>query len=146
MATRVRTAVLVLLVLGLGSALAGCARSGGSEAAADVVPASEAVTAIEDGATVIDVRTPEEFDEGHLDGARNIDVSAEDFESRIEDLERSEAYLVYCRTGSRAAAAVRTMLDAGFEEVVNGGGYDDLAAELRSRPRPGPRASISSSM
>ena len=78
------------------------------------------------------VRTPEEFDEGHLEGARNIDVSAEDFESRIEELDRSASYVVYCRTGSRAAAAVRTMLDAGFEDVVNGGGYEDLAAELRS--------------
>lgn len=132
MATRVRTAVLVLLVLGVGCALTACAGSGGSEAAADVVPATEAVAAIEDGATVIDVRTPEEFDSGRLEGARNIDVSAEDFESRIEELDRSASYVVYCRTGSRAAAAVRTMLDAGFEDVVNGGGYEDLAAELRS--------------
>ena len=132
MAARARTTVLVLLVLGLGCALAGCARSGRSEAAADVVPATEAVAAIEDGAAVIDVRTPEEFADGHLDGARNIDVSAGDFESRIEELDRDGSYVVYCRTGSRAAAAVRTMLDAGFTDVVNGGGYEDLAAELRS--------------
>lgn len=132
MATRVRMLVLVLLVLGVGSALVGCTRSGGSEAAADVVPAAEAAAAIADGASVIDVRTPEEFDAGHLDGARNIDVSADDFESRIAELDRDSSYVVYCRTGSRAAAAVRTMLDAGFEDVVNGGGYEDLAAELRS--------------
>ena len=132
MAARVHTTVLVLLVLGLGCALTGCARSGGSEAAADVVPATEAVAAIEDGAAVIDVRTPEEFADGHLDGARNIDVSAGDFESRIEELDRDASYVVYCRTGSRAAAAVKTMLDTGFGDVVNGGGYEDLAAELRS--------------
>ena len=91
-----------------------------------------AAAAIEEGARVIDVRTPEEFDAGHLEGARNIDVSAEDFGSSIEELDRGIPYVVYCRTGSRAATAVRTMLDAGFEDVVNGGGYEDLAAELTS--------------
>lgn len=117
----------LLAALLLALALVSCT-STSDEPAADVVPASEAVEAIEDGATVVDVRTPEEYDAGHLPGARNIDVSADDFESRIEALDPAESYVVYCRTGNRSAAAVRTMLDAGFDDVVNGGGYEDLVS------------------
>lgn len=116
----------VLAALLLTLALVSCSST--DEPGADVVPAAEAVAAIEDGAKVIDVRTPEEYDAGHLPGARNIDVSADDFESRIEALDPTESYVVYCRTGNRSAAAVRTMLDAGFDDVVNGGGYDDLVS------------------
>ena len=121
-------AVLRLLAaLLLTPALVSCS-STTNQPSADVVPAAEAVAAIEDGASVVDVRTPEEYDAGHLPGARNIDVSADDFESRIETLDPTESYVVYCRTGNRSAAAVRTMLDAGFDDVVNGGGYDDLVS------------------
>ena len=118
-----RLVAALLLTLALSS----CS-STTDQPSADVVPAAEAVAAIEDGAIVVDVRTPEEYDAGHLSGARNIDVSADDFESRIETLDPTESYVVYCRTGNRSAAAVRTMLDAGFDDVVNGGGYDDLVS------------------
>lgn len=116
---------LVALLLAL--LLVSCSSTTG-EPGADVVPAADAVAAIEDGANVIDVRTPQEYDAGHLPDARNIDVSADDFESRIETLDPTESYVVYCRTGNRSATAVRTMLDAGFDDVVNGGGYDDLVS------------------
>lgn len=118
-----RALVALLLALILGS----CS-STTDDPGADVVPAADAVAAIEDGANVIDVRTPQEYDAGHLPDARNIDVSADDFESRIETLDPTESYVVYCRTGNRSATAVRTMLDAGFDDVVNGGGYDDLVS------------------
>lgn len=122
-----RSAVRLLAALLWGLTLVSCGGSA-DEPAADVVPADEAVAAIDNGATVLDVRTPEEYDAGHLPGARNIDVSADDFESRIAELDPAESYVVYCRTGSRSAAAVRTMLDAGFDDVVNGGGYEDLVS------------------
>lgn len=124
MAVAARLLVAVLLAL----AVVSCSGATTDKPSADVIPASDAVAALESGATVIDVRTPEEFDAGHLPGARNIDVSADDFESRIADLDPERSYVVYCRTGNRSAAAVRTMLDSGFDDVVNGGGYDDLVS------------------
>ena len=80
-----------------------------------------------DGAEVVDVRTAEEFDSGHLDGAVNIDYQAADFAERVSELPREKSYVVYCASGRRATGAVEQMRDLGFTDVVNGGGYTDLA-------------------
>lgn len=66
------------------------------------------------GTTVIDVRTPAEFAEGHLPGAVNIDVGSPDFATRIAGLDKSAPYAVYCRSGNRSAAAVEAMRGQGF--------------------------------
>lgn len=90
---------------------------------------SEVARSVESGAVLIDVRSPEEFAAGALDGALNIDVNGAEFEDRISELDREAAYVVYCRSGSRAATAIDQMADLGFTDVVNGGAYDALAAE-----------------
>lgn len=77
-------------------------------------------SAVKRGGTVLlDVRTPEEYAAGHLPGAVNIDLSAADFASRIEQLDRQATYGLYCRTGSRSAAAMAFMRDAGFTGVFH---------------------------
>ena len=48
---------------------------------------------------ILDVRTPQEFAQGHLAGAMNIDSSAPDFEQKLAALDRDKTYLVYCRVG-----------------------------------------------
>ena len=68
-------------------------------------------------ATVIDVRTPAEFADGHLPGAELIDVSASDFVSRISALDRSATYFVYCRSANRSGQATALMADLGFESI-----------------------------
>ena len=55
--------------------------------------------------TVIDVRTPGEFAEGHIPGAKNIDYRNRNFRKRIGKLDKSKEYLVHCRSGGRSAAA-----------------------------------------
>lgn len=68
------------------------------------------------GATLLDVRTPEEFAEGHLDGAINIPV--DQLASRVAELGPHErAVVVYCRSGRRSASASQTLRDAGFTDV-----------------------------
>ncbi|KRE95255.1 hypothetical protein ASG76_06200 [Nocardioides sp. Soil774] len=94
---------------------------------AEPVPAEDALALVADGADVIDVRTPEEFDAGHLDGALNIDFQSYDFTDRVDQLPRRISYVVYCASGNRATGAVEKMRELGFD-VVNGGGYDDLVA------------------
>lgn len=101
--------------------------SASTSADATPVAAEDALARIADGASVIDVRTPEEFDAGHLDGALNIDVQEDDFEERVSELPREASYVVYCASGRRATGAVETMVELGFADVVNGGGYTDLA-------------------
>jgi len=93
------------------------------------VAAADARARIADGARVIDVRTAEEFDGGHLDGALHLDAQQDDFAERVGELPREAAYVVYCASGRRATGAVETMLGLGFTDVVNGGGYTDLVEE-----------------
>ncbi|MFI5339494.1 MAG: rhodanese-like domain-containing protein [Candidatus Methylomirabilales bacterium] len=66
---------------------------------------------------ILDVRTPEEFAEGHLPGAVNVNLMAPDFERGLGVLDRGKTYLVYCRTGNRSAKAVQAMQRLGFRSV-----------------------------
>ena len=68
---------------------------------------------------VLDVRTPEEFADGHVSGAVNVNVMASDFESRLDALNRGKTYVVYCRTGNRSAKAVQVMERLGFRSVYH---------------------------
>ncbi|CAI9419454.1 rhodanese-like domain-containing protein [Nocardioides sp. T2.26MG-1] len=84
--------------------------------------------AVADGAELIDVRTPEEFDAGHLRGAENIDLSAPDFDERVGALDKTGSYVIYCASGNRAGTAIEIMSDQGFDDLTNGGGFEDLTA------------------
>lgn len=79
---------------------------------------------------LIDVRTPEEFNAGHLPGAKLINVKDDDFAKKIDSLDRDKAYYVYCRSGSRSSRAQEIMLKKGFEKVCNAeGGILKMQAE-----------------
>lgn len=77
-------------------------------------PAEFADLAATDGVVLLDVRTPQEFAEGHLEGAVNLDVSAPDFTTRLADLDPEATYAVYCRSGNRSQTALDLMTQAGF--------------------------------
>jgi rhodanese-related sulfurtransferase len=66
---------------------------------------------------IIDVRTPEEFTEGHIEGAININFRSENFRSQIDKLNRNNKYLIYCRTGNRSRGALEMMVEMDFKEV-----------------------------
>lgn len=68
---------------------------------------------------VLDVRTPEEYAEGHVPGSINIDVSGPTFTEDIEALPKDATYVVYCRSGNRSAQAASQMADAGFTDVYD---------------------------
>ncbi|MFV0572277.1 MAG: rhodanese-like domain-containing protein [Xanthomarina gelatinilytica] len=51
---------------------------------------------------IIDVRTPEEFQEGHIEGALNIDFYSEDFEKEFHKLDKEQPVYLYCRSGYRS--------------------------------------------
>jgi rhodanese-related sulfurtransferase len=82
----------------------------------------------EAGVVTLDVRTPAEFAEGHIEGARLIDFQSGSFESQIETLDKNGTYAVYCRSGNRSGQAVKVMQDAGFKNIYNlNGGVIDWA-------------------
>ena len=76
-------------------------------------------------AAVIDVRTPVEFTSGHLEGAVNFDIQGMSFEDELATLDPNATYLVYCRSGSRAAAAVEAMNSIGIDNVTNLGSVNE---------------------
>ncbi len=78
-----------------------------------------------DKLVIIDVRTGDEFEDGHVEKALNMDILLNDFLEKIGRLDRSKIYLVYCRTGHRAGNAVEKMKELGFMEVYNFGGIID---------------------
>ena len=106
--------------------LTGCSSSGG----ATNMGADEFIAKIgEPGVVIVDVRTPEEFAVGHLQGAVNLDVSASTFDSQIAALDKDVVYAVYCRSGNRSTIAVGKMSDAGFTSILNAQvGFVDLVA------------------
>ena len=87
-------------------------------------------TKIAAGAVVIDVRTPDEYAEGHLPQAVNIPV--EELAARAGEVatlaggDKARSVVVYCASGNRSRGAVTTLSAAGHTDVVNGGGLDDL--------------------
>lgn len=123
---RMRRRLVPLLALA-AIVLAAAACGGGSTAAepesAVAPPASPATDA-----TIVDVRTPEEFAAGHVAGAVNVDVQADDFDARIAELPTDGSYVVYCRSGNRSARAVERMRGLGFTDLADGGGLEDMAA------------------
>jgi rhodanese-related sulfurtransferase len=64
---------------------------------------------------LLDVRTPAEFNSGHLKGAINIDVTSPDFSAKISQLDSNKEYIVYCRSGGRSMSAYQQMTAMGFK-------------------------------
>jgi rhodanese-related sulfurtransferase len=85
---------------------------------------------ISDSAVLLDVRTPEEFAEGFIAGAVNLDYKADEFEHRLDSLDKSRTYLVYCAAGGRSDKAAKIMKGKGFTSIVTlDGGMNAWAAE-----------------
>jgi len=68
---------------------------------------------------IIDVRTPNEFAEGHIENAINVDFRSETFRDELNKLDRNKTYLVYCRIGGRSGSALTIMKELNFREVYN---------------------------
>lgn len=91
-------------------------------------PAVEAPSiSMPSGTVIIDVRTPAEYAAGHLNGAINIDVESPSFNALASQLPSDGNYVLYCHSGSRAAAAISRMTTLGFIHMTNAGGLDAAA-------------------
>lgn len=87
---------------------------------------------IQDGGeqcTIIDVRTQDEYGEGHLEGAVNLDLLNGELAAEIGNLDMDVPCVVYCRRGIRGRRAMDLLRSAGFSEVYNiSGGYEQWKA------------------
>lgn len=75
-------------------------------------------------AVILDVRTPAEYAEGHLEGAKQLDyLDAEAFDAGVKSLDKANTYYVYCRSGRRSHGACEKMKAQGFKVFDMEGGY-----------------------
>jgi len=72
-----------------------------------------------DNIQLVDVRTKEEYQAGHIKDAMNMDVQNTNFKSNINKLDKSKPVLVYCRSGKRSINAAEIMKENGFTKIVN---------------------------
>ena len=68
---------------------------------------------------VLDVRTPAEYKEGHIKGAKLIDLNGSEFETKLEALDKSSSYLLHCRSGGRSSVALAKLKKLGFKSVYH---------------------------
>lgn len=105
----------LLVMVGITAGVAACS------------PAAEPV-GLSEGTIVIDVRTPEEFASGHLQGAVNIDIQSPDFMAKVSELDPAADYFIYCRTGNRSGQAISQMANMGFSSMINGGSVEEASS------------------
>lgn len=132
----------LVMVLLASLVLAGCAPAQSTvsaqataapgKAQSQLVSADEALKILKDNsqATLLDVRTPAEFAEGHIAGAVNIAV--EELADRASELpaDKTAPIIVYCRSGRRSAIAAATLIELGYSAVSDLGGIQDWPYEI----------------
>jgi rhodanese-related sulfurtransferase len=121
----------ILIFLVVSSILAGCGGKGSIENSdvADTAPIElspqdfKSKLASTPDAVLVDVRKPEELSEGMIDGAINIDYKDSSFTDKIQTLDKTKTYFLYCKSGIRSSDAARDMHKLGFENlyVLEGG-------------------------
>lgn len=117
---KTRFAIPLLAAAVLAGASTGCSTTEPSATASapgrvDVAQFAELIAT--PGVQIVDVRTPEEFADGHIAGALNIPVQQPDFAERVAQLDPTKTYAVYCRSSRRSQPAVAQMNAAGITNV-----------------------------
>ncbi|WP_321273381.1 rhodanese-like domain-containing protein [uncultured Vibrio sp.] len=79
---------------------------------------------IEQGAMIVDVRTPREFAEGHLDNAVNFPLS--ELDKHFKGIVKDKEIVLYCRSGNRSGKAYQYLQSKGFTNLHNAGGFEEL--------------------
>ena len=109
---KIRVLSLLILFLGLTSCLKN--QSEGVQVL-DVAKYEQKMT--QPDVQLIDVRTPEEFAEGHLENAINMDINGDNFDASVASLDKEKPVMVYCKAGGRSAKAATKLKEMGFKSI-----------------------------
>ena len=85
---------------------------------------------------IIDVRTADEYSNGHVKDSTNIDFLKPDFKEQILKLDKTKTYKLYCRSGNRSGQAMKIMKSLGFKDVENLGSLNQAAKKLNRTCEP----------
>jgi len=122
----------IVLTLSIIGTVTFCSCTGNADANAttyDVIQQEEIVVdvtveqfknlLIEQGGTILDVRTPEEWAEGIIAKAEKIDYYSDDFSAEVEKLDKKQPIFVYCKKGGRSSSAADILKEKGFVKIYN---------------------------
>lgn len=91
-----------------------------SQAEVKIVSPEEMQTLLEmDDIQLVDVRTPEEYKDGYIENAQNIDFRSPTFEEDISKLDKTKPVMVYCKSGGRSAKCTEKLKNAGFIKIYD---------------------------
>lgn len=122
---------LIILTLSMALVvLTSCTGSANPEATTeDIVQQTDAIVNVNvaqfkdlmesEKGTILDVRTPEEWSEGTISGAKKMNYYGDDFATQIASLDKSKAVFVYCKAGGRSASAAEVLKENGFTKIYN---------------------------
>ena len=99
----------------------GCADSTQPNTAIRDIDVQEAANLLKQDATVVvlDIRTPQEFQQGHIAGAENVDFRSPEFRKKIEELGRDKPYLVHCASGGRSTRSLSVFEELQFKQMYH---------------------------
>jgi rhodanese-related sulfurtransferase len=123
-----KAASLAVAAIASIAMLTGCSSSNEAIKKVDPVKFSEVIS--QPDVIILDVRTPDEFNAGHIANAININLEGSDFSSEVSKLDKNATVAVYCRSGNRSGVATDQMAELGFTDMydMQGGIVDWEAA------------------
>lgn len=86
---------------------------------------------------LVDVRTPQEFQKGFIEGARNFDINSADYTSNIKTLKQDQPILIYCLSGARSAQAAKALRKQGYTVFELKGGLLEWKAKAKPLVKSG---------
>lgn len=104
--------ILLLLIIAVA-----CSSPDSRNSASQLLQPEDFQSKVQHGATLIDVRTVEEYASGHISGSLNMDINNPGFKDNVLMLDRSKEYAIYCASGVRSGKAADVMRQAGFTSV-----------------------------
>lgn len=115
------TKIKVLLIAFLAIAQLGCKKQPLSTQQANTIEVltPEQFKDKSEGQTIIDIRTPQEYAQGHIEEAVNINYFDNQFLDKVSKFDKSKPVFIYCRSGNRTSSASRKLAKAGFEKVYD---------------------------
>lgn len=95
-----------------------------------VISVTEFESQLQPKMQLVDVRTEEEFSEGHIENALNYNVNNTDFKTQVTALDKTKPVYIYCKSGKRSAKAATQLKDMGFTTIYDlDGGFEGWLKE-----------------
>ena len=110
--------IKLALTLSLGLIFLNCENSS-SKNAKLLEPIEYKTFLIENDVLLVDLRTPKEFNSGHIENAINVNFLSLEFDKDIQKLDTTKTILIYCRSGNRSRKSVAKLVEAGFDEIYD---------------------------